>query len=57
MIVIAAIIIGAALGWRRAGQLGGTRADRVQYAIAFALGLAMIGVFAKIGRASCRERV
>ena len=48
MIVIAAIIIGAALGWRRAGQLGGTRADRVQYAIAFALGLAMIGVFATI---------
>ncbi|WCQ98356.1 hypothetical protein [Paracoccus aestuarii] len=48
MIVIAAIIIGAALGWRRAAKLGGNRADRVQYAVAFALGFAMIGVFATI---------
>ncbi|WP_197054643.1 hypothetical protein [Paracoccus sp. PAMC 22219] len=48
MIVIAAITIGAILGWRRAGQLGGTRADRIQYAIAFGLGLAMIGVVATI---------
>ena len=48
MIVIAAVIIGAILGWRRAGQLGGTCADRIQYAVAFALGLAMIGVVATI---------
>ncbi|WP_405403751.1 hypothetical protein [Paracoccus sp. Ld10] len=48
MIVIAALIIGAILGWRRAGQLGGTRADRVQYAAAFGIGLAMIGVLATI---------
>lgn len=48
MIVITAVIIGALLGWRRASQLGGNRRDRVQYAIAFALGFAMIGVFATI---------
>nr|WP_204354592.1 hypothetical protein [Paracoccus saliphilus] len=48
MIVIIAAIIGALLGWRRAGKLGGNRRDRVQYAIAFALGFAMIGLFATI---------
>ena len=48
MIVIAALIIGAALGWRRAVKLGGNRKDRVQYAVAFALVFAMIGVFATI---------
>lgn len=48
MIVIAGFIIGAALGWRRAAQLGGRTADRVQYAAVFGLGLAMIGVLATI---------
>ncbi len=48
MIIIAALILGAVLGWRRASQLGGNRKDRVQYAMVFALGLAMIGVFATI---------
>jgi len=48
MIVIAAVIIGAALGWRRAVQLGGNRRDRVQYALAFALAFAVIGLFATI---------
>lgn len=48
MIVIAALIIGAALGWRRAVKLGGNLKDRVQYAVAFALVFAMIGVFATI---------
>ncbi len=48
MIVIVTAIIGAALGWRRAGQLGGNRRDRVQYSIAFGLGFAMIGLFTTI---------
>ncbi|CAM3266755.1 hypothetical protein PANO111632_11185 [Paracoccus nototheniae] len=48
MIVIIAAVIGAALGWRRAAQLGGNRRDRVQYGVAFALGFAMIGLFATI---------
>jgi hypothetical protein len=48
MIVIAAALIGAVLGWRRAAQLGGNRRDRAQYAIVFALGMTMIGVFATL---------
>lgn len=48
MIVIAAIVIGALLGWRRAVALGGNRRDRAQYAAAFALALAVIGLFATV---------
>jgi hypothetical protein len=48
MIVIAAAIIGATLGWRRAGQLGGTRRDRAQYAVGFAMALAVLGLFATV---------
>ncbi|SNR60173.1 hypothetical protein [Paracoccus sediminis] len=48
MIVIAAFIIGAVLGWRRAGQLGGRRRDRVQYAAAFAMAFAVLGLFATV---------
>ncbi|WP_347139278.1 hypothetical protein [Paracoccus sp. SSK6] len=48
MIVIAAAIIGAALGWRRAGQLGGAPRDRAQYAAAFAVAFAVLGLFATV---------
>lgn len=48
MIVIAAAIIGAFLGWRRAGQLGGRRRDRAQYAAAFAMAFAVMGLFATV---------
>lgn len=48
MIVILAVAIGAALGWRRAGQLGGARRDRMQYAAAFGLAFAVIGLFATV---------
>lgn len=48
MIVIAAALIGALLGWRRAAQLKGNRRDRAQYAFVYALGMAMIGVFATL---------
>ncbi|WP_165455688.1 hypothetical protein [Paracoccus subflavus] len=48
MIVIAAVVIGAFLGWRRAGQLGGTRRDRMQYAAAFAMAFAVLGLFATV---------
>ncbi|SIS72772.1 hypothetical protein [Paracoccus saliphilus] len=48
MIVIAAIVIGALLGWRRALALGGNRRDRAQYAAAFALAFAVIGLFATV---------
>ena len=48
MIVIAAAVIGAILGWRRATQLKGNRRDRAQYAVAYALGFAILGLFATI---------
>ena len=48
MIVIAAVIIGAILGWRRAGQLGGSQRDRAQYAAAFAVAFAVVGLFATV---------
>ena len=48
MIVIAAAIIGAALGWRRAGRLGGDRRDKAQYAVAYALAFSIIGLFATV---------
>ncbi|MDO5631380.1 MAG: hypothetical protein Q4G22_06030 [Paracoccus sp. (in: a-proteobacteria)] len=48
MIVIAAIVIGALLGWHRAAQLGGTTRDRIQYAAVFAIAFAILGLFATI---------
>ena len=48
MIVIAAALIGAVLGWRRAAQLGGTQRDRAQYAAAFAMALAVVGLLATV---------
>ncbi|MDT1063269.1 hypothetical protein RM190_15440 [Paracoccus sp. CPCC 101403] len=45
MIVIAALILGALIGWWRASRLGGTRPDKFQYAAAHALGFAVIGIF------------
>lgn len=44
MIVLAAIVLGAALGFWRAAKLGGNRADRLQYAAAHALGFAALGI-------------
>lgn len=44
MIVIAAIVLGACLGWRRATKLGGDSRDRAQYAAGFALAFAVIGL-------------
>ncbi len=48
MIVIAAIVIGAFLGWRRAAKLGGNRRDRAQYAAGYALAFAILGLFATV---------
>jgi hypothetical protein len=48
MIILAAILLGAFLGWRRARQLGGNGRDRLQYAAAFAMGLAVLGLFASV---------
>ncbi|MCS5601896.1 MAG: hypothetical protein ACU0DB_11215 [Paracoccus sp. (in: a-proteobacteria)] len=48
MIVIAAMLLGAFLGWRRASQLGGKGRDKAQYAAAFALAFAALGLFLTI---------
>ncbi|SET52091.1 hypothetical protein [Paracoccus homiensis] len=48
MIVIAALVVGSLLGWRRAAKLGGDRRDKAQYAAAFALGFAILALFATV---------
>ncbi|MCJ1902557.1 hypothetical protein MR829_19580 [Paracoccus versutus] len=48
MIVIAAFLIGAAIGWMRAAKAGGSRADKLQYAAAHALALTVLGLFLTI---------
>ena len=48
MIVIAAFLIGAAIGWVRATRLDGNRADKLQYAAAYGLALSVLGVFATV---------
>ncbi|MDO5657733.1 MAG: hypothetical protein Q4G36_05370 [Paracoccus sp. (in: a-proteobacteria)] len=45
MIVLAFALAGFALGWMRAGRVGGVRADRWQWALGHAIALGLIGVF------------
>ena len=48
MIVIFAFILGAAFGWFRAGKLNGNRADRLQYAVGFALAFSVVGLLVTV---------
>ncbi len=48
MIVFPAMILGAVVGWMRAARRGGSRADKVQYALAHAIFFAILGLFATI---------
>ena len=48
MIVIAAAIIGFALGWMRARRAGGNSKDRLQWALAHVLAFLMLGLFATL---------
>ncbi|MFD1795852.1 hypothetical protein ACFSC1_07620 [Paracoccus aurantiacus] len=48
MIVIACAVIGFALGWVRAGRIGGDQKDRVQWALAHMLALGLLGLFATL---------
>lgn len=48
MILLPAILIGAFLGWRRAGRLGGDKRDKAQYAAVYALAFSVIGLFATV---------
>ncbi|MCL1627917.1 MULTISPECIES: hypothetical protein [Roseinatronobacter] len=49
MIVIAGMILGAILGWRKARKLGGNRMDIAQYAGVGAIAGALLGLFITIG--------
>ena len=44
MIIIATLVLGGLYGLVRARRLNGNRADQVQYALAFALAFAIIGL-------------
>lgn len=48
MIVIAAVLLGAVIGWRRATALKGDNRDKLQYAAAHALAFAALGLFITI---------
>ncbi len=48
MIVIAAMILGAVIGWTRAARLGGNTRDRLQYAAAHGLAFTILGLFATL---------
>jgi hypothetical protein len=44
MLVLLAIVLGAVLGWRRAGARNGDRLDRIQYAAAHGIAFGIGGV-------------
>jgi hypothetical protein len=48
VIFFPAILLGAAVGWWRAGRRGGNRADKVQYALVHAIFFAILAIFATI---------
>lgn len=48
MIIIAALVIGALIGWRRAARLKGNRKDRLQYAAAHALAFSVLGILVTV---------
>jgi hypothetical protein len=48
MIVIAGFLLGAGLGAWKAKRRGGTAADMAQYAAAFGIALALLGLFLTI---------
>lgn len=44
MIIVLAFVVCAVIGWRRAARQGGTRGDRVQYALAHGIPGALVGL-------------
>jgi hypothetical protein len=48
MIVIAALIFGALLGYRRAATRGGNGFDRAQYTVVHAIALGLVGLIVTI---------
>jgi hypothetical protein len=48
MLIVVALILGALIGWQRAGRRGGDRLDRLQYAAAHAIAFGLLGVLATV---------
>lgn len=44
MIIVAAFLVGCAIGWMRAARRGGTTADKVQFALAHGIPAALAGL-------------
>lgn len=44
MILPAAFVLGAFIGWRRATNRGGERLDKLQYAVAHGIGAALLAL-------------
>ncbi|MCB2094896.1 MAG: hypothetical protein H6901_06795 [Rhodobacteraceae bacterium] len=48
MIIIAAFLLGATVGWVRAARRNGNRLDKLQYAAGHAIFFAVAGLFATL---------
>ena len=48
MLIAAAFVLGAILGWQRAVRRGGDRLDRLQYAAAHGIALCLLAVIAVV---------
>ncbi len=44
MLLVAAFVLGVAVGWRRATQSGGDRLDKIQFGVAYGILFALIGL-------------
>lgn len=48
LIILAAFLIGALLGWRRATALGGNTKDKLQYAAVFGILFMLVGLIVTV---------
>lgn len=48
LLALIGFLAGFALGWRRAGRRGGAVADKLQFAIAHGVALALLGLIASV---------
>ena len=44
MLIVLVFVIGALIGWRRAGERGGDTRDRLQYATAYGIAFALVAL-------------
>ncbi|WP_182911496.1 hypothetical protein [Paracoccus sp. JM45] len=48
MLTVIAALIGGVRGFQRAGALGGTRLDKAQYVVGYAIAFGLAGTFAGV---------